>query len=79
MWCCVSLGEGQCGQHVAIPLTILMWSVLFSVVQGAAPFSLHFSKIFSVMSCPVIVVICSCEREQSQERPMPHLSGFTPD
>lgn len=29
--CCADLGEEQCGQHVAVPLTLLMPSVLVSV------------------------------------------------
>lgn len=32
--CCAGLGEGRCGQCVAMPLALLMQSVLVSMAQG---------------------------------------------
>lgn len=36
MWCSVHSGKGQYSQHVASPLTLLMWLVFVSVVHRAA-------------------------------------------
>ena len=58
-----SLGNGQCSQHAAAPLTFLIhlsWSLW---CRGC--FSLSCSTILSLMSCPWIVAsLSSCEGEE---------------
>ena len=39
------LGEGQCGQGVATPLILLMWSLSVSVVQSGASASIPCSRV----------------------------------
>lgn len=49
-------GTGQCGQSVADPFIILMWSFSISVVQVDASASPPGSRVFAVKSCQWLVV-----------------------
>lgn len=46
-WCCTGLEEKQCGQLVAVSLTLLMQSVLFSVMRGCFSLTSMFDDSFS--------------------------------
>lgn len=67
MWCCASLGEGQCRPHVAASL---IQCVLVSVMQEVPSTLPLCSNVLSVVPCSLTVVSSFCEDEQSQELPM---------
>ena len=57
LWCCAGLEKGQCGQHMAASLTLLMQSVFISVVQGVLqshPCFLGFSQWCFLCLCRVV-------------------------
>lgn len=73
VWCCTILGKGQWNQCIAAPFTLLMQSVLVFIVKlgGAGGFSfIPWSRIYSIVSCPWIVVSCDSFETACQECPM---------
>ena len=64
MWCCTSLGEGQSGEHIAAPPTLLIKSFLVSVVQwGCFSLTPVFQDFLGGVLSVIAVSCSSCEGE----------------
>lgn len=79
MWCSAGLWEGQCGQCIATPLTILMQYV--SVMHGHTLVLVLCSRILSVesdeMFCIYLLGIISIKSGSNPTFPCDFLSGLS--
>ena len=77
-WCHAGLGERQCGQHAAVPLTPPMQCVLVSVVQDVLhshPHILEFSQGY--LAFEYLLVVLSVRGSKVRNNLCLHLGDVT--